>query len=186
MKRILFFLLTLVMSLGVSHAQKQEDKVEAFELKGIVSLINNSLEKASEELDGSMQPKLQSAEIALSTIYDKAGGGGFKIIAKASKKWQIEKSTTLTFSYEKSDQKEMVSPSFETHLKDAVVSASKQWAAASTGVTGLSKKEFSVALSFSLKKTGSAGVEFEIWGIGIDATVDVEKTAAHKVTLTFK
>ncbi|WAC42234.1 trypco2 family protein [Pedobacter sp. SL55] len=186
MKRILFFLVISGMLVGGSHAQQQKDDIETFELKEIVSLINNSLEKASKELDVSMQPKLQSAEITLSTIYNKTGGGGFKIIAKASKKWQLERSTTLTFSYEKNNNKGLLTLSFEVHLKDAVVAASQQWAGASTGVTGLSKKEFSVELSFSLKKSGSGGVEFEVWGIGIDASVDVDKTVAHKVKLTFK
>ena len=37
-----------------------------------------------------------------------------------------------------------------------------------------------------VKKSSGGGIEFEIWGIGADLSVDSENSAVHTVSLTFE
>jgi len=166
----------------------QEKESETLPLDSIITIINNSLDKANEKLKAK-KLDIKSAEIALKTSYDQSVGGGFKLFAKASKKWELEKTSTLTFVYEKpteKSKKHIEDYHFALKLTNAIVEATSQWQNANKTINGLSKSTFSVNLSFSVKETTAAGIEFEIWGVGIDVGSDYEKTAVHEILLTFK
>ena len=181
-------LLLAISLIFTSAAFAQENKSETLALDSIITIINNSLNKANENLEDK-NLDIKSAEIALKTSYVKSGGGGFKLFVKASKKWELEKASTLTFVYEKPTEKslEFVGiTDFEEKLTNAIVEAATQWQNATETINGLSKSTFSVDLSFSVKKANEGGIEFEIWGVGIDVGVDYENTAVHELSLTFK
>jgi hypothetical protein len=182
----------LTLLLGTLTLFAQQDKNETFPLEAMIAVVNNSLEKANERLSATSLD-IKTAEITLKTSYDKSGGGGFKIFVKASKKWELEKANTMTFVYEKAekinekavdffDNKKV----FEKNLTTAIVSAASQWQKTTATVKGLSKSKFSVEISFMVKDITDGGIEFEIWGVGLDIGGEYEKTAVHTVSLTFK
>jgi len=158
----------------------------------MITIINNSLDKANERLD-SIDLDVKSATITLKTSYDKSGGGGFKLFVKASKKWQLEKVNTMKFVYEKVNKVNLKSVGyynnekvFEKNLTNAIVSAANQWQNTTQTIEGLSKKSFSIEMSFMVKKITKGGIEFEIFGAGIDISGDYERTAVHTISLSFK
>ena len=184
--------LLLILILLTGTALFAQDKSETFPLESMIKIINNSLDKANERLV-SKNLDIKTAEITLKTVYDKSAGGGFKLFVKASKKWELEKASTMTFEYEKVNKTRQKSIEFfnnkevfEENLTNAIVGAATQWYNTSQTVTGLSKSKFSVEISFSVKNVTEAGIEFEIWGAGIDLGGDYEKTAVHTISLTFK
>ena len=169
----------------------QENKNDA-PLEAMIAVINNSLDKASDDLSSS-NLKIKKAEITLKVSKDVNGGGGFKLFVKASKKWEKEKTSSVTFSYNKVDRLKQKGveflgnrKSFEKNLTNVIVNSAKQWKRTTSTIDGLIKDEFTVTISFSVTKFNEAGVEFEVWGIGVDAGVDWENTATHSVKLTFK
>ncbi len=179
-------LLLAISLIFTSAAFAQEKKSETLPLDSIITIINNSLDKANENLEAK-NLDIKSAEIALKTSYVKSGGGGFKLFVKASKKWELEKASTLTFVYEKPTEKSFVEiTDFEEKLTNAIVEAATQWQNATKTINGLSKSTFSVDLSFLVKKITGGGIEFEIWGVGIEAGGDYKLTAVHEISLTFK
>jgi hypothetical protein len=189
MKKSILILTTLFFSLTLFA---QEEQKETIPLDAMITIINNSLDKANERLSTSSLD-VRTAEITLKTSYDKSGGGGFKIFVKASKKWELEKANTMKFVYEKADKINEKSVEFfdnkmifEKNLTDAIVSAANQWQKTTASVDGLSKSKFSVEISFMVKNITDGGIEFEIWGVGLDIGGDYENTAVHTVSLTFK
>lgn len=163
-----------------------KEEIKTYPLESIITIINNSLDKANEELTGE-DPKIEKTKITLKTVYDKSGGGGFKLFVKASKKWELEKASSVTFEYKKVDKKMKISEEkiFEKNLTNAIVSAANQWKKAQE-ITGLSKSNFIVDLSFVVINTIDGGVEFEIWDAGINLFGKYRKTAVHSVSLTFE
>jgi hypothetical protein len=189
MKRLI---LVLTLSLSILNLFAQQEEKATIPLEAMITIINNSLDKANERLSANSLD-VSTAEITLKTSYDKSGGGGFKIFVKASKKWELEKANTMKFVYEKADKINTKSikffdnkPVFEENLTNAIVNAANQWQETTKTITGLSKSKFLVEISFMVKNTNETGIEFEIWGIGLDLGVDFEKTAVHTVALTFK
>lgn len=189
MKKLILILTVAFQSLTF-FAQAEEK--ETIPLEAMITIINNSLDKANEQLSTTALD-IRTAEITLKTSYDKSGGGGFKIFVKASKKWELEKANTMKFVYEKADKINKKSVEFfnnekvfEQNLTDAIVSAANQWQKTTATVEGLSKSKYSVDISFMVKNITTAGIEFEIWGVGLDVGGDYEKTAVHTVSLTFK
>lgn len=185
-------LLLLTLFFGTATLFAQQDKPETFPLEAMIKIINNSLDKANDKLNDQALD-IKTAEITLITSYDKSGGGGFKLFVKASKKWELEKANTMKFVYEKVDKTNQKSVEFfdnkkvfEQNLTNAIVSAANQWQKTTATVEGLSKSKFSVEISFMVKNITEAGIEFEIWGAGIDIGGDYEKSAVHTVFLTFK
>ena len=180
-------LLLAISLIFTSAVYGQENKAETLPLNSIITTINNSLDKANENLE-TKKLDIKTAEISLKTSYVKSGGGGFKLFVKASKKWELEKASTLTFVYEKPTEKslELVQVTdFAEKLTSAIVDAATQWQNATTTINGLSKSTFSVELSFLVKKVTEGGIEFEIWGAGIDLGGEYENTAVHEISLTF-
>lgn len=183
--------LLFIALLTTSLLSAQESKTETLPLESIISIINRSLDKASDQLDEE-DLKIKSAVISLKTTYNKSGGGGFNIILKASKKWQLENANTFTFSYtrdsliNKSGQSVENSYITEENLTGAVVQAATQWINATEMIKGLSKDGFSVEISVIVKKKTGSGFEFEIWDAGIDLSGEVENSAVHTIELTFE
>ena len=83
-------------------------------------------------------------------------------------------------------KKNFIKETFEEHLTKAIVTAAKQWSLSSGTILGLSKEKYNVEVSFMVKKSTGGGIEFEIWGIGADLSVDSENSAVHTVSLTFE
>ncbi|WP_336702885.1 hypothetical protein [Chryseobacterium indologenes] len=190
MKNLILLLLCLFGNL--LFAQTTESSPTTYPLKSMISIINNSLSRASADLEG-RKIEIKNAEIALSTTYDAKGGGEFKLFVKATKKWQLEKATTVKFNYAKTSLANLKSgpkkngiQSFENNLTKAIVKAATQWIDTKDVITGLEKNEFSVEISFMIKNITALGVEFEIWGVGADIGGEYENSAVHTVTLTFK
>ncbi|WP_116790286.1 trypco2 family protein [Flavobacterium psychrotrophum] len=181
----------LIFILIANHGLAQTS-TETLPLDQVITIINNSLDSASNQLKD-VKLNITEAEVSLSTIYDKSGGGGFKIFVKAEKKWELEKTSTMTYSYKKVEQIEKINKSlesldnsFKNSLTKAIVQAAKQWKDSSNTVKGLNKDSFSVEISFAFTSSGGAGFEVEVWGIGLDASVNLENTAVHTISLTFK
>jgi hypothetical protein len=71
-------------------------------------------------------------------------------------------------------------------LRAAIATAAAQWKKMGTEIPGLKQDSFTVEVSFGLTKTTSGGVEFEVWGVGVDLEASKEFTATHSISLTFK
>jgi hypothetical protein len=181
----LFTVFVLLLSI-LTYAQND---TETGSLQSMVNLINASLDATSDSLD-KIDVNLTKAEITLETAYDRTGGGGFKIWFKGSKKWNKQRSSSITYTYKKPVNNKIFQPeSFrktEAHLIQAIFVAAGQWAQTKASVNGLEMSSFTVEIAFTVKNINSAGVEFEIVGIGFDGGVDWEKSAVHKVKLTFE
>jgi hypothetical protein len=190
MKTIFLIIATLFFSIEVYSQEvyklsnPSETTEEESPLDEIVSIINKSLEKAQNNLKGI---QIESADLTLKTSYSKQGGGGFKLLLKASKKWEVENANSLTFRFEK------VSPATENYekfrkldyLTNALIDAAKQWNNLKKTISGLKKKNFSVEVSFTVKKNTEGGIEFEIIGVGVNVEGSLENTAVHTIKLTF-
>lgn len=194
MKKSTYLIIIFLLSSFSIFAQQEANfiKPEVFDLKSIITIVNKSITDASKKLkDNQTNLKIKEAEITVQTIYDLSGGGEFKLIAKASKKWELEKTTTLTFSYSTAENTipksaSKIPVSFEKKLTDAIISAAKQWKESTGPIIGLEKDKFNVEVSFMVKKLTGGGVEFEVWGIGGDLSIDNENSAVHTVSLTFQ
>jgi|GEM_PF-1114189 len=191
-KNTLLIILLIITFSANAQKRQQSSKSVVLELSSVVDLINRSITQASKELSKTeTKLKIKEAAITLETVYDLSGGGEFKLFAKASKKWELEKTTSITFSYsseEKSNSKSGTSSpmAFEQNLTNAIISAAKQWKQSTGTITELIKDNFNVEVSFMVKKSTGIGVEFEVWGVGADLSVDNENSATHKVSLTFE
>jgi hypothetical protein len=186
MKKILL-IICLMVSLP-SFSQTEKSRKDTFPLEQVIKVINNSLVKATDSIGS----KLKGAKITLATTYDKSGGGGLKFFVKAGKEWENTKTISMSFEFEKPKKTiqlvESINKSgdFEENLFNAIIDASNQWQNISNFVTGLDKKEFTVEISFIAKSKTTGGIEFEIWGIGVDGAATYEKTLGHTISLTFE
>lgn len=158
-------------------------------LNDIVKLVNNSLDKAEKDLVDS-KVKIDKAVIKLETAQDFTAGGGFKIIIKAGADYSRERATRMTFEYTTPpaiENKDVgVKPrKFEKKLVKAIKEAAKQWKGAKD-IDGLVASSFTVDLAFTVKLEGELGVEFEVWGVGVDLGGEGSKSAVHTISLSFK
>ncbi|MBF6643917.1 hypothetical protein [Chryseobacterium indologenes] len=195
MKKLFLIILLIVSNLAT--AQKTSKTIP---LDSMIEIINGCMINANTQLSKRGFPlkkvEIKSAEISLTTSYDASGGGEFKLLVKAGKRWELEKTNTMKFVFEKIEKSEKSGQKsfpdlqnkikFEKSLTNAIISAADQWQNSTQSITGLSKSEFSVEISFMVKETTSAGIEFEIWGIGVDSSADYENSAVHTIALTFK
>lgn len=188
MKKLLS-IISLVVAIS-SQAQAQVNNgFKTYELDSMITKVNNSIKKASEKLGTDLT--IQSAEITLKTVYDKSFGGGFKLFVKANHSWELEKASTLTFYYtelQKNEKKseEKIKEAFEDNLTNAIVCVAEQWKNTSVPINGLKKDNYSVEISFIVTKNSTAGIEFEIWGVGLDSEGTYETSAVHTISLAFK
>ena len=188
------------MLLIVSNLATAQKTSKTIPLDSMIEIINGCMINANAQLSKRGFPlkkvEIKSAEISLTTSYDASGGGEFKLLVKAGKRWELEKTNTMKFVFEKIEKSEKSGQKsfpdlqnkikFEKSLTNAIISAVDQWQNSTQSITGLSKSEFSVEISFMVKETTSAGIEFEIWGIGVDSSADYENSAVHTIALTFK
>lgn len=188
MKRVLTILLLVIPYLTYSQSKSAVAQNDSTcELNRIIEQINNSLQDAKSELKSI---KIKKAEIELEIGYDKSGGGGFKIFAKASKKWEKEYSSSMKFSYELPQQDTSLNGfvksdfNFSKTLSKAVIDAAKMYSS-SKKIGVLEKSSLEVKIAFSLNNTTDGGVEFEIWGIGVDISGAIGKKVVHTITLEF-
>lgn len=187
MKRVLALLLLIIPYLSYSQSKPVAAQDSTCELNSIIDQINNSLNDAESELN---PIKIKKAEIEFEIVYDKSGGGGFKIFAKASKMWEKEYSSSIKFSYEPPKPDTLLNGfvksdfNFSDALRKAVIDAAKMYSSAKK-IGTLEKNSFEVKIAFSLNNTSEGGVEFEIWGIGIDISGAIGKKVVHTITLEF-
>lgn len=195
-----FLLLSMLAILSISSMAQthQEKKVpdkqpiageagtKTADLKSVIALINESLKIAEKDLQ-KHNVTLSEAEITLTTISEKSGGGGFKIFAKASGKWYKEITNTVTYKFvtPKVSPDEKLSKT-TTRFAEAIVNS-----AAAYRLTGdlakLVKDGFEQEISFSIKAEKGAGVELELFGIlEIEGGVDFTNTVEHSAKLTFR
>lgn len=153
----------------------------------IIGIINNSFSISNESLERS-NFIIKSAEVTLKTIYDRTGGGELKLFVKAGKKWELEKASTITYKYERgrTDTRDKGVDDFQQNLSAIIINAANQVKGVQEKIRGLSKKSFTIELSFGITNTTSSGVTFDVWGIGVDSGIDFEKTVSHSVSLTFE
>jgi len=169
---ILFIFLMTFSQLAYSQEELEFDKV--------VSTINTSLEEAQAKLSN---VRLKSASVSLSVTKNKEGGGGFKIFGKGKAKWSKENTSSITLNYIeiKSNKQKSLTTSTLTQL---IIEAAKAYKE-TRNITGLQKDNFIVDLSIAISKSAGGGVEFELFGIGFDASGEKGKSAVHKITLVF-
>jgi hypothetical protein len=183
MKNIILAMCLATCSFSLVLAQKspKAPPAETVELKDVIERINAALAEAQKSPEAA---SLLSATIKLETAYDKSGGGGFKVFAKASRKWAKGASSSVTYKYStpititslESKNDELVAI-----IKDAAKNFKNN-----SSIAGLEKDKFEIEIAFSVTKTSSAGVEFEVYGVGVDISGDSERKVAHTITLEFK
>ena len=184
MKNILLSL-GLLLTISV-FSQKESSDIS---LNSMVYLINNSLSTSSSKLSD-QNLHIEKATISLKTVYDKEGGGEFKFFLGASKSWELNKASTITFVFDNIATLKQKSiglineKEFEISLTKAMISATKQWKEIST-ISGLSKRGFSIDISFSVHRTTGGGLSFEIWGVGVDIEGEYQNSAIHTISLYF-
>jgi len=190
MKKITLLIILLVTAFSI-NAQKKNPSVskpETYDLKDIITTINNSIAKAEDIIKDDIT--IQEAEITLQTVFNKAENAELKLLLKASKNWELEKTSTLTFSYAKKDSLQgnfIEQTPIEKSLTDAIVNATKQWRESTDIIKGLVKDKFKIEVSFMAKEKTGGGIEFDVWNIGsFSAGREVERTAVHTIALTFK
>jgi len=169
------FITFLILSSNLSFGQ------DTLSFQNVVNQINESLEQAQKELVGI---ELKSASVTLSVVASSEKGAGFKIFGKGSAKWSKENSSTVTLNFKEipaSNKKSGITSA----LTQTIINAAEAYKE-TKNITGLTKEDFDVELSFSASRTGIAGVEFELFGIGFDASGERGKSAVHKINLTFK
>lgn len=177
-KVILLFLLSI---LCIKASAQEANNV--LPLDSIVQLINRSLMEAQADLEGTT---LTAATITLQVVQAKEGGGGFKLFAKASGKWSKEYSSSITYSYKEipePTEKSLVK--FENNLTKSISSAALEFKNSTMAISGLKKDSFTIEIAFAVKKAGGGGIEFEIFGIGLDISGEGSNKASHKIKLVF-
>ena len=153
------------------------------DIDAVVKQINKSLSLAQGSLNGIT---LQGGSVTLETIATQSGGGGFKIFVKASRKWQKEASSSVTYNFSKPGVSALeISADQPDQLAEIIKQTTEQFKKTMT-IDGLVKESFEVEISLSIKKVTELGVEFELFDVGFDVGGDMEKRVFHKITLKFK
>ncbi|HQV38932.1 MAG: hypothetical protein IPL81_10110 [Flavobacteriales bacterium] len=194
MKKLLTMLvLTLCMAMAVQAQKQPAAKTDGIETRGldeVVQEVNIGIGLAREDLKANGL-EISTAEVTLKTIRSTDAGGGFKIFVKASKKWQLEKASSVKYSYAKMESLVAMDSTkgkekLHEALRKAISASAAQWKRASSAIQGLEKNSFTIEISFGVTKSTSGGVEFEVWGVGLDLEGSKELTASHSISLTFK
>lgn len=181
------FLLILLTVSQYSLAQKTSE----VPLNEIISVINHSISEAA-KTTGDL--KIKAATIDLSTAYSSKKGGGFSLILSGSKNWTKELATKVSFNYvEEKDlnTKEVGGPdamqkNLAENLTMAIIASAEQWSKVNEYIPGLKKEDYSVTISFTIKKNKSGGLSYTIFDIGLDATVDYTNVITHSITVKFE
>ena len=181
MRKAIFGLLSvLVINTAVVG---QEEQIETVDLDKVILGINEGLERAQGSLVGL---QIESAEVTFKTVRDKEGGGGFKLFAKASKEWQRENASSVTYKFQKPKKEKAMELVQSNALAAALAAAGDQYLKSAGEIDGLEKDGFTIVVSISVKNSNAGGVEFEIFGVGVDAGVDWSKKVVHTIKLTMK
>ena len=182
MKKIVALVLLSISAMSPAFSQKgSTPKDQTAELNDVIERINVALTEVQRVTD---LPKLKTATVKLETTYDKSGGGGFKIFVKASRKWTKGSSSSITYKYEaiaSIAESKVKADDLVRIIKDAAIAYQK-----SESILGLEKKSFEVEVAFSIKKNTAGGIEFEVYGISIDAGSEWERMVGHTITLEFE
>jgi hypothetical protein len=190
MKKTIVILCTLLCINGFSQNQTSDG---TYPLADFVSVVNKALFLANESISKSTA-ELVNAKVTLKTVYSKEGGGGFKLFISASKKWEKELSSSIVYEYVKPDKinlkmaliSEAVKVQPEVVISKAIISAIQQWEATVLNINGLNKDAFTLNISFLVKQSGSAGIEVEVFGIGLEGGYNTENAISHSIELKFK
>lgn len=183
MKKLLITVICTCIFINFSTAQKD---MKSPPLAKIAEIINASLIEAKPSID-KYNVLLTGAQVTLKTTFNKQAGGGFKIIAKGNYNISSEKINIITYSY-KLPKDSCIVKNIEDvceELKSSIEKAAMEFGSNLTQVSGLEKESFSVEVSFAVSVNKGGGVEFEIFGIGLDLSGDIDKAAVHKIKLTF-
>lgn len=193
MKQLISMFALLLFATVPVQAQKggggKTSAIATMDLGDVVKEINTGLGLANADLQAKGL-EISEAEVTLQTMRSTEGGGGFKIFVKGSKKWHLEKASSIKYSYAKDSvmalSSEKATESLHQALRAAIATAAAQWKKMGTEIPGLKQESFTVEVSFGLTKTTSGGVEFEVWGVGVDLEASKEFSATHSISLTFK
>jgi hypothetical protein len=193
MKKLISILALFLFATTPTMAQKsgseKTSSIATMELGDVAKAITEGLGLANATLQAKGL-EISEAEVTLQTVRSAEGGGGFKIFVKGSKKWHLEKTSSIKFAYAKDSvmalSSEKGKESLHQALRAAITTAAEQWRKMGTEIPGLKQDSFTVEVSFGLTRTTSGGVEFEVWGVGVDLEASKEFTATHSVSLTFK
>jgi hypothetical protein len=181
MKTILLSTCLVFTLFSYAFAQKGSGKKNEFNLEDITGKINKALIDAQSNLQ---DVDLQEASITLENVVSVTKGGGFKIFAKASKKWTKESSSSVTYNF--TPAKSLTAEKNLDNLAKSIIDAVENYKKLKDNpISKMAATSFELEIAFTIKDNGSGGVEFELWGISVDAGIEQEKSAVHKIKLKF-
>ncbi len=194
------FQLSIVLFLVAPALYGQQS--ETFVLDSVISVINKSIDATildSDKID------ITDAKISLKVDQSGSSGAGFRIIFKAKAKYGWENASEVTYSYSnpkikalaqneglKSNNKELESykklyEKMEKSLVKILKSSVAATKASTANIGNLTDKTFEVTVSFTVTKSGETGFEFNLFdAIEADISAEIERTAVHSITLSFK
>lgn len=183
---LLFLSVTVVSS---CCTQKKAGEAKEFTVSEIVTKIDREYASALEKLQD-RDFEIKSVDVKLTVNESRTAGGGIKVFAKVGGSFEKTQSTSMSFSLEKpAVTKNNVG--FEQgkkldlkKLSDLIVAIADQFDSIDK-IADLEKKSCELTIAFSVKNTGTAGVEFEFAGIGIDPSYERSRGSEHEITLTF-
>jgi len=187
MKKLFFSILALSMFLPVILAQKTGIPSKSLALDTVISEINKSLVLAQNKLENF---EILSAEISLQTSKEIKGGGKAKFFVKAGHTWESGNTVTMVYIFSPPNQQEFIKANdrvkpLSEKLAEAITEAAIEFNSSQNKIPGLAKEKFKISLNFTITDNSEGGIEFEVFGIGIDTGVSYNKERSHNVTLEF-
>jgi hypothetical protein len=177
-----------VLLVAVSLPVHADDSVLVSEL---LTLIQRGINAARPEIDrmGNVPP-LDSVTLQLQTETQEGASAGINlwfVKIGGGKTNTASTQMTLILKPATSGRSAVSAVPLDETIKNTLIAAAKGVHDAQAGATGvpLLLDSLSADFGFTVKKSGSGGIEFKLVPIGGSATVDVAKTDVHKITVKF-
>lgn len=157
----------------------------------LLTLIQRGINKARPEIAklGNVPP-LDSVTLQLQTETEESGSAGINlwfVKIGGGRKNTASTQMTLLLKPATSERGPVAAKPLDETIKNALIAAAKGVHDAQVGADAvpLLLDSLTAEFGFTVKKTGTGGVEFKLVPIGGSASVDLAKTDVHKITVKF-
>jgi hypothetical protein len=161
----------------------------------LVSDLLKSIQRGINEAQPDIQrlgnvPPLDSVSLQIQAETDKSGSGGINLwFVKIGGSSDSKASTQLSFVLKPAlpGSKNVAGPPLDTTIKDALIAAAKGVydAQSSPNPVPLLLDSLTADFAFTVKKSGNAGVQFQLVPIGGSASVTGSRSDVQKITVKF-
>ena len=182
-------LLASVSFIGNVNAQSPASADTQVEIKTVIDEIETALAKVATDLDKHNLPPLKQVSLTLQTVVTGKAGGTIKLLiftfGSTYKKSTAQQIDLILEPPPANAAINVGTGDVAAALEAAIESAVNGAAGDSTAPVPLKTTGLTVSLSFTVEKTGNAGVKPQIVLLSPDVSVDTDKTAVNTIKIQF-